>query len=323
MGSSVEAAREDAINKLNAGLEEDVKFDIIAIQKKKILGIFGGGDAKVRAYVEGPDEAPKKSPAKNDRPSHNKNSAQRTEHKQAVKPEKPANNVKPAKPAEKTEVSEKTEEPAGIPAEQLDPASQAGRAYAYLAAVLEKLGCSDITATVQDVEGGSKITLAGNDKLGVIIGRRGETLDALQYLASLVANEKGSGYYRVVIDIGNYREKRENTLEALAKRTAGQVLRTGRSRSLEPMNPYERRVIHTAIQGIEGVVSTSIGDGAGRRVVISPEGKTPRVQGGRGGKGAGRGGNRNGSRPVKSAETDAVQKPKETDGTKLYGRLDK
>ena len=81
----------------------------------------------------------------------------------------------------------------------------------------------------------------------------------MQYLASLVANENGGGYYRIVIDIGNYREKRESTLEALAKRTAGQVLRTGRSRTLEPMNPYERRIIHTEVQAIEGVESERIG----------------------------------------------------------------
>ncbi len=309
VGSTIEAAREDALNKLNAGLDDDVQYETLALAKKKVLGIFGGSDAKVRAYIEGPDEPVKKAKKQN-----NKNDK---------KAEKPVSKAKAeVKEAAKNEEPVKAE-PEGIPAEKVDPQSPAGKAYKYLADVLTKLGCEGFTATIAEVEGGSKITLLGSDKLGVIIGRRGETLDALQYLASLVANERGSGYYRIVIDIGNYREKRESTLEALARRTASQVLRTDRSRSLEPMNPYERRIIHTTVQGIEGVTSTSIGDGSNRRVVISPEGKPFRPSNGRGnGRSNGRGG-RGQSRPaVKSAPAQTENaKPKETDGTKLYGKL--
>ena len=310
VGSTVEAAMEDAIAKLNAGLEDNVQTETIALPKKKTLGLFGGCDAKVRAYIEGPDEVKKTAKEENSNRKNRQNGDKKQNNKKETVKEKKIEAVK--------EIVE-VKEPVGIPATEVDPATPAGKAYAYLVTVLEKLGCTEIDAVISEVEGGSKITLQGSDKYGVIIGRRGETLDALQYLASLVANEKGSGYYRIVIDIGNYREKREGTLEALAKRTAGQVLRTGRSRSLEPMNPYERRIIHTTIQGIEGVSSASIGDGIGRRVVISPEGKSAKYQGGRG-----RGGN--GRRPQKSVEKSAegvaeVQKPKETDGTKLYGRL--
>ncbi len=306
VGSTVEAAQEDAVSKLGAGIEEDIKFDIICFPKKKTLGLFGGSDAKVKAYIEGED-APK--PKK-----ENVAKQQKSKDKKPKKVEKPQT-VKEVKAEVKAVV-----EPVGIPANEVDPASPAGKAYAYLTKVLEKLGCSEIDAVISEVEGGSKITLTGSDKLGVIIGRRGETLDALQYLASLVANEKGSGYYRLVLDIGNYREKREGTLEALAKRTANQVLRTGRSRSLEPMNPYERRIIHTTIQDIKGVTSSSVGDGAARRVVLIPEGR------------ANRSGNRNsrgqrssGGARTNPAATETAQqvKPKETDGMKLYGRLDK
>lgn len=308
VGSTIEAAREDALNKLNAGLEDDVQYETLALAKKKVLGIFGGSDAKVRAFVEGPDEPQKKAKNKN-----NKND------KKAEKPVQKAK-AEVKEPAKKEEVKA---EPVGVPAEQVDPNSPAGKAYKYLADVLAKLDCEDFTATIAEVEGGSKITLLGNDKLGVIIGRRGETLDALQYLASLVANERGSGYYRIVIDIGNYREKREGTLEALARRTAAQVLRTDRSRSLEPMNPYERRIIHTTVQGIEGVTSTSIGDGSNRRVVISPEGKPFRPSNGRGnGRSNGRGAKGQGRPAQKSAPAQTeTAKPKETDGTKLYGKL--
>lgn len=306
VGSTIDAAREDALNKLNANIEDDVQYDTLALPKKKVLGIFGGSEAKVRAYIEGPDEpvvkaAPKK---RND--------------KKADKPAKAkAENKETAKKEETKKV-----EAVGVPADQVDADSPAGKAYKYLTEVLKGLGCEGFDATIAEVEGGSKITLIGNDKLGVIIGRRGETLDALQYLASLVANERGSGYYRIVIDIGNYREKRESTLEALARRTAAQVLRTDRSRSLEPMNPYERRIIHTTVQGIEGVASTSIGDGSNRRVVISPEGKPFRPSNGRGnGRSNGRG--RSQSRPAQKAAPVQTEtsKPKETDGTKLYGKL--
>ena len=91
------------------------------------------------------------------------------------------------------------------------------------------------------------ITLDG-ENLGFIIGRRGETLDALQYLTGLVANRADNAYYRVTLDIGNYRDKREQALVALARRLGGQTARTGRRNSLEPMNPYERRVLHSALQ---------------------------------------------------------------------------
>lgn len=312
VGSTVEAAMQDAINKLNAGLDENVQTETLALPKKKVLGLFGGSDAQVRAYIEGPDGV--KKPSRDSRQS--RGNRQNGDKRSSAKRE-------PAKTQTSEIVKESVEAKpvVGVPAAEVDPTSPAGKAYAYLVSVLEKLGCTETDAVISEVEGGSKITLNGSDKLGVIIGRRGETLDALQYLASLVANEKGGGYYRLVIDIGNYREKRENTLEALAKRTAGQVLRTGRSRSLEPMNPYERRIIHTAIQGIEGVTSSSVGDGVGRRVVISPEGKSFRYQNNRSGRGNG------GRRPRRTSEKPAVtenteaQKPKETDGTKLYGKL--
>lgn len=304
-GRTVSEAQENARDQLSVGLDEEVQFEIISDFKKKVLGIFGGSEARVRAYVEGPDPAPKKEKAlKQDKNFKKNDRRDKKEEPKQVKAEEPKAEVK------------------GVPATEVDPNSQAGRAYKYLSDVLVKLGCENVTATICDVEGGSKIVLEGSDALGMIIGRRGETLDALQYLASLVANENGGGYYRVVIDIGNYRERRENTLEGLAKRTAGQVLRTGRSRSLEPMNPYERRIIHTAVQNIEGVTSTSIGEGSSRRVVIVPEGKQVRLPDGRRGNRDRRNGGNRQSRPAnKPAEATTPAKPKETDGTKLYGKL--
>lgn len=293
---TLDAAKENAISQLNAKIDDDVQIEIIEMPKKKVLGIFGGQQAKVRAYIEGPDPKP----------------AKKTGKKLEKKANKPQKEVKEAK-AEKKEV--KAEELNFVDAALVDANAPAGRAFKYVADVLKELGCEEISAKIADVEGGAKILLEG-EKLGVIIGRRGETLDAIQYLASLIANEKGGGYYRIVLDIGNYRAKREQTLINLANKTAEQVLRTGRNRSLEPMNPYERRIIHTAIQEIQGVTSMSIGDGAGRRVVISPEGKqAPRRNGGNN--------RRNAPRKAQTNNTANVETVNKVDvaDVPLYGKI--
>ena len=173
----------------------------------------------------------------------------------------------------------------------------AAAAKADLEQVLTGMGVEDFTITVTEQENGCVISLEG-ENLGFIIGRRGETLDALQYLTSLVANRADSAYYRVTLDIGNYREKREQALVALARRLGGQTARTGRRNSLEPMNPYERRIIHTAVQDMEGVISWSVGSDPNRHVVIGPSDDNPNKdraneRSGRGGRGRGdRGGDR-------------------------------
>ena len=116
-----------------------------------------------------------------------------------------------------------------------------------------------------------ELVLTG-ENIGFIIGHRGETLDSLQYLASLVANHVDESYYRITLDVGNYREKRKETLENLGRKMAARAVKTGRNASLEPMNPYERRIIHTAVQEVEGAKSWSEGEDLARHVVIGPEG---------------------------------------------------
>ena len=152
-----------------------------------------------------------------------------------------------------------------------DPAEAA---KAFLSKVLEKMGVVGATVTAR-VENETCVLAIEGEDLGFIIGRRGETLDALQYLTGLVANRVDNSYYRISIDIGNYREKREQTLEALAKRIGEKAAKTGRRTSLEPMNPYERRIIHTAVQEIEGATSFSVGSDAARHVVIAPSDDNP------------------------------------------------
>ena len=140
----------------------------------------------------------------------------------------------------------------------------------YLQKILSSMGLSDVDISITEEENGALLSLSGDD-IGFIIGHRGETLDALQYLTGLVANHVEDTYYRITIDIGNYRKKRMETLEILGQKIAAKAIKTGRNCSLEPMNPYERRIIHTAVQTVEGAKSWSEGEESTRHVVIGPE----------------------------------------------------
>lgn len=219
--------------------------------------------------------------------------------------------------------------------------SPADAAVDYLRTILGHMGVTDVTFTVKEEENGALISISGED-VGFIIGHRGETLDALQYLAGLVSNHVENSYYRVTLDIGNYREKRRETLEVLGRKIAAKAVRTGRNTSLEPMNPYERRIIHTAVQTVEGAKSWSEGEDLGRHVVIGPiEGERPQPQrrpkgrrpDGKGGRPQGgrppRGGS--GNRPPRRDSSSAPrsqaapQQPaqrRDDSAAPLYGRID-
>ena len=222
------------------------------------------------------------------------------------------------------------------PVEERDPAEEAA---AYLKNVLGKMGLSQASVEIQREEAGAALTLSGDD-IGFIIGHRGETLDALQYLASLVANHVDGTYYRITLDVGNYREKRKETLEALGKKMAARAVKTGRNSSLEPMNPYERRIIHTAVQTVAGAKSWSEGVDQGRHVVIGPEGgerpqprRSDRGRGGNRGRNdrnrSGKGGyndrnrrprgDRSRPNPAPRAEGPKTDDP----NTPIYGRIEK
>lgn len=305
-GNTVEEAKEDAILKLGAREDEDIQIDIVSMPKKKILGVFGGSRAEVRVYVERPDvkKNTKKKPANaNDKPKAEK----------SKKDAKPAAEKKA--PAKKAEAKRDDFNVETVDAASIDPESKTGRAIAYLKEILDKLGCENVEIKAAEKENGALIVLEG-EGLGVIIGHRGETLDALQHLVSLAANNTG-GYFKVTLNIGNFREKREQTLISLATRVSAQVVRISRSRTLEPMNPYERRIIHTTVQDIEGVVSKSIGEGSQRRVVISPEGGADKP----------RNDNRNRSRRSGSKPSAAVvptvdREPKKDSDIPLYGKIE-
>ncbi len=301
-GATLDEAKEDAILKLGAKIEEDVQIEVISLPKKKVLGIFGGAQAEVKAYVERPDKPAKK----NNKPE-----------------KKAANNSKPEK-KEKSQKQEtkkaetKVEKPEVEAVDQslIDATTPTGKAIAYLNAILKNLGCENVSVKAAVRENGATIILEG-EGLGVVIGHRGETLDALQHLVSLAANNAG-GYFKVTLNIGDYREKREQTLRGLAVRVADQVKRTERNRALEPMSAYERRIIHTAVQEVEGVSSASIGEGKNRRVVIFPEGGTPNMPRRDSSR---RKNDRGGRKPSNTVVAAPSREPKRDTDIPLYGKI--
>ena len=302
---------------------EEVQFEIIDLPRKGGFLGLKKLPAKVRVWVELPDEKPARA-EKTEKPRRQE--APKKEQKPAApkaeRSEKPARTEKTEKPApkaekaekqpkaerpprpEKVEKVEKAEKPAAEPKPvlvEVEPTEEVRakveKAAAYVTEILGAMGLSNFTVTPRYYEENVRLQLTG-EQIGSVIGRRGETLDAIQYLASLVANRGEGEYIRLSIDSGNYREKRARTLEALARKLANQAVRTGRSVTLEPMNPYERRIIHGAVSSVKGATSSSTGVEPNRRVVISSTvapagGKEGGKEGGRGGRG--RGGNRRGN----------------------------
>ena len=236
-------------------------------------------EAKKPAEETAPAEAEKaekpEKPAEPEKEALRPAPVKRVANKKKEKPEKKAESPAAETRAEAAEEKEPREirtlekpEITVIPADQLDPESPAGVAFAFLQEITKLMGVEVSIEMGTDAEGNVYGSMTG-DTLGILIGRRGETLDALQYLTSLKVNRGREGYTRVTLDTENYRAKREDTLIRLANRMANRATRTGRRVSLEPMNPYERRIIHYALQGNEQVDTHSEGDEPNRHVVIT------------------------------------------------------
>lgn len=255
-GKTIEEATLSAKTGLNAPLTADVKIEVLTMPKKKILGLFGGCDAQVRAsYDDGtkPPKQKKKTAPKKEAPK--KETAKKEAPSKAGEAKK-----QPAKKAEKPERE-------AISDSDID----LDYVCSYIKTIIDGFKVNDARVTAKIVDGVIEINIDCDD-YGIIIGRRGETLDSIQYLASLAVKKSADKYARVSINVGDYRAKREETLRALARKNASYVIKTGRRYSFEPMNPYERRIIHTAVQEIDGVVSRSVGSGIDRRVILEPEG---------------------------------------------------
>ena len=292
IGATPELALQDACRQLGKESYE-VEFDLLEEPKAKLFGLFGGRPAKVRAYFEEePETASTAKPA-----------AAKTVQK-AVQKDAPAQKKSPAEPIKTDETGkERTDEKSG------SPSAAAVAAADYLRKILAGLGATQIDIAITERDDGAELTISGQDA-PIVIGHHGETLSALQYLVGLVANHVQESYYRITLNTGNYREKREQTLINLAKRMANKALTTGRRQPLEPMNPYERRIIHTAVQEIEGATSWSEGVDLDRHVVIGPvDGGRPARSNNR--RNNNRRGQPNGNRPRadRPQRTDRPQKP--------------
>ena len=301
-GKTVDEARAKACALLGVQADDlNVSYEVLEMpQKTGFLGLKTT-PAKVCVSVEEPDApaAPAAAPAP----------AAEAAPVQETAPEVPAAPVEePAAPVEAP--AAEVEQPA---AEQAAPAAAAAAdeetevpivieenakvkaAVEYLQEVIAKMGVENVTFSAVQ-KGEATIIRLDGEKLGALIGRRGETMESLSYLASLVANRLEGDYIKLGLDVAGYRDKRESDLTALAQRIGAKVRKTGRSFAMEPMNPYERRIIHSAISKMEGVRSESKGEGRDRRVVIystAPDAQTENTYGER----RGRGGNRNGRRP--------------------------
>lgn len=295
-GSTVEEATQAAKAGLNAPALADIKIEVVQQPKKKILGLFGGADAQVKvSYDDGKKE--KKAPKKqNKKPAEKKQAPKQSAPKKA-----PAKKDAPKKEAPaKDDTKKEKDYPESVDLEF---------AKNYLAEIVAGLKVEDAQISAEYSDGVITMELEASD-YGIIIGRRGETLDSIQYLLSLIMKKHSNGYVRVSINVGNYREKRNETLRNLAKKNAGYVLRTGRRYTFEPMNPYERRIIHTTVQGIDGVESKSIGYNQDRRVVIEPVGGVkPRSN------------NRRGSKPAQTAAPTRAPKADRADLPK-FGKIE-
>ena len=306
-GKTVDEARANACAKLGVQADDiNVSYEVLEMpQKTGFLGLKLT-PAKVRVTVEEADPVPaapvveeKAAPApvaeepkaEEKTPVEEAPAAPAAEEAPAAQPvEEAAAEAAPAE-GEEVEVPIKIEENNKVKA-----------AVDYLREVIARMGVENVTFSAVQ-KGEATIIRLDGEKLGALIGRRGETMESLSYLASLVANRLEGDYIKLGLDVAGYRDKRENDLTVLAQRIGNKVRKTGRSFAMEPMNPYERRIIHSAISKMEGVRSESKGEGRDRRVVIystAPDAQTEntygerRPRGGRPGNGRRPGGNRNG-----------------------------
>ena len=302
-GTTVDEARAKACALLGVQAEDlNVSYEVLEMpQKTGFLGLKTT-PAKVRVSVEEPDApaAPAAAPAPAAEAAPEVPAAPVEEpaapvEAPAAEAEQPA--AEQAAPAAAAAADEETEVPIVI-----EENAKVKAAVEYLQEVIAKMGVENVTFSAVQ-KGEATIIRLDGEHLGALIGRRGETMESLSYLASLVANRLEGDYIKLGLDVAGYRDKRESDLTALAQRIGAKVRKTGRSFAMEPMNPYERRIIHSAISKMEGVRSESKGEGRDRRVVIystAPDAQTEntygerRPRGGRPGNGRRPGGNRNG-----------------------------
>ena len=297
-GKTVDEARAKACALLGVQADDlNVSYEVLEMpQKTGFLGLKLT-PAKVCVSVEEPDApaaAEEKAPVQPVKEEQAAPAAPAVEEVPAPAAQPEAAAEQPAAPAAEAAEQPAAEEETEVPINIAENA-KVKAAVEYLQEVITKMGVENVTFSAVQ-KGEATIIRLDGEKLGALIGRRGETMESLSYLASLVANRLEGDYIKLGLDVAGYRDKRESDLTALAQRIGTKVRKTGRSFAMEPMNPYERRIIHSAISKMEGVRSESKGEGRDRRVVIystAPDAQTENTYGER----RGRGGNRNGRRP--------------------------
>ena len=260
-GKTIDLAVEAALAQL--GLDRDsVSVQVLQQAKSGFLGI-GGSPAKVEVFYEAPDEKPKSAlgSASRSKPKAKKQEAPKQEAPKAEKKPEP----KAEKPAPKQETPKAPVEPkVYAPAE---PGSLEERIEIFIKGLLEHMNSQAVPHAWLEKENTYMVDLVGED-LGYLIGRRGDTLDAIQHLANYAIGRTVDEHIRINVDAEQYRQKREESLNRYAKKKAQQVLKARRRTTLEPMNAYERHVIHAALQDMDKITTYSIGTEPNRRVVI-------------------------------------------------------
>ena len=298
-GKTVDEARANACAKLGVQADDiNVSYEVLEMpQKTGFLGLKLT-PAKVRVTVEEADPVPAAPVVEEKAAPAPVAEEPKAEEKTPVEeaPAAPAAEETPAaQPVEEAEEAAPAEgEEVEVPI-HIEENNKVKAAVDYLREVIARMGVENVTFSAVQ-KGEATIIRLDGEKLGALIGRRGETMESLSYLASLVANRLEGDYIKLGLDVAGYRDKRESDLTALAQRIGAKVRKTGRSFAMEPMNPYERRIIHSAIGKMEGVRSESKGEGRDRRVVIystAPDAQTENTYGER----RGRGGRSNGRRP--------------------------
>ena len=255
-GKTEEEASRKALQQLQMD-RDDVSVEILERAKSGFLGI-GSSPARVRVtYGQEEPEAPAAPVQPEKKPE------KKPEPKPQPKPQQP----KPQK-AEAPKAAPKAEEAPAAPVQESCQDDNARRITEFLTGLLEHMD-SPAQVKVTETEKGRYSVVLEGQKLGQLIGRRGETLDAIQQLTNYAVNSGREKRIRVHVDAENYRAKREQSLESLARKVAGKVTKYRRSVTLEPMNAYERHVIHAALQDVPGVNTYSIGTEPNRRVVVA------------------------------------------------------
>ena len=278
-GKTIDEAIENALNQL--GLDRDsVSVQVLAQAKAGFLG-FGAAPAKVQVTYEAPDPKPEVPKVALSSASRSKPKAAPAAKPEAPKAEAPkpapkaeapkaeAPKAKAEAPKERKPKAPKVEAPKPAPKEYApaEPGSVEEKIEVFLKGLLEHMGSNAVPHAWKSEENTYMVELTGDD-LGYLIGRRGDTLDALQHLSNYTINRGIEGHIRINVDAESYRQKREDSLRRYAHKKAQQVLKAHRRTTLEPMNAYERHVIHASLQDTDRITTYSVGTEPNRRVVI-------------------------------------------------------